>query len=184
MKTLVTLLGTIGLAFTNANNFLNINNSPKEVKEITYEFSENKKDIVHNYKTSSVSNPAYESWDFIVSTGLKFFQKPKSIRILEWFLNNGSNKIDWGSDHYDVFSVPLKITGKEINKINEGKITNEEVAYNRMNFSFKESYKDFLTTAEVVRGIPTALFFDNLDWHIQFYFVQNYHSICHFLMYI
>ncbi len=36
MKTLVTLLGTIGLAFTNANNFLNINNSPKEVKEITY----------------------------------------------------------------------------------------------------------------------------------------------------
>ncbi|WP_338958437.1 MULTISPECIES: hypothetical protein [unclassified Spiroplasma] len=170
MKTLITLLGTIGLAFTNANNFLNINNSPKEVKEITYEFSENKKDIVHSYKTSSVSNPAYESWDFVVSTGLKSFQKPKSIRILEWFLNNGSDKIDWGSDHYDVFSVPLKIMGKEINKINEGKITDEEVAYNRMNFSFKESYQDFLATAEVVRGITTALFFDNLDWHIQFLF--------------
>ncbi len=28
MKALVTLLGTIGLTFTNANSFLNINNSP------------------------------------------------------------------------------------------------------------------------------------------------------------
>ncbi|WP_338987924.1 hypothetical protein [Spiroplasma endosymbiont of Dasysyrphus albostriatus] len=103
---------------------------------------------------------------------LHYFLKDSKqvLRILEWFLNNGSDKIDWGSEHYDVFSVPLKIMGKEINKINEGKITDEEVAYNRMNFSFKESYKDFLATAEVVRGITTALFFDNLDWHIQFLF--------------
>lgn len=39
-----------------------------------------------------------------------------------------------------------------------------------MNLSYKESYRDVLATAEVVRGITIALFFDQLDWHIQFSF--------------
>lgn len=61
MKSLVTLLGTIGLSFASANNFLNINNNLAETKEISYEFSENKKDVIHSYSTANLDNPLYES---------------------------------------------------------------------------------------------------------------------------
>lgn len=171
MKGLVTILGTIGLSLVSPKNFLNINNNNlNETKEMSYEFSKNKEDVTHKYSTANLSNPLYENWDFTVDTGLKSYQKPKSLRILEWSLNNGSDKIDWGSDHYDVFSVPLKILGEEITNIREGKITDKEVAYSNMNLSYKEKYHDVLATAEVVRGVTIAMFFDQLDWQIQFSF--------------
>ncbi len=171
MKSLVTILGAIGLSFAGANNFLSVNsNNLTEAKEISYEFSENKEDVTHSYSTKKINNPAYESWDFTIDTGLKSYQKPKSLRILEWSLNNGSDKIDWGSDHYDVFSLPLKLMGEEIVNIREGKITNKEVAYKNMNLSYKETYRVVFASAEVVRGITIAMFFDQLNWHIQFSF--------------
>lgn len=170
MKGLITILGTIGLSLVNTNNFLNINNNLTETKEISYEFNENKEDVTHSYSTANFSNPLYENWDFIVDTGLQSYQKPKSVRILDWNLNNGSDKIDWGNDHYDVFSLPLKIMGEEITNIREGKITDKEVAYDNMNLLYPEEYMDFLATAEVIRGITIAVFFDQLDWHIQFSF--------------
>lgn len=149
---------------------LNINDNLNETKEIIYEFSKDKKDVIHNYSTKNFGNPLIENWDFTVDTSLKSFKKPKSIRILEWSLTEGSDKIDWGSDHYDVFSVPLKLMGEEITNIREGKMTDSKKAYNNMNLSYKEKYQDWLATALIIRSITVAMFFEGTFWHIQFSF--------------